>query len=155
MDDALRMRTNGVIFEGGHLSSPWVPAEANMREIDGRWFYAIRTRDTPFHKAVGLKCATPWRSTPVFTYIKTLRGRAIEDAVGEIEKEDNGTDLLDDGKKKTPQWERCTAVPSVLHIDIPQMECEGKVVPAHSMQVASTSNYGSVVEFELTAANVA
>ena len=155
MDDALRMRTNGVIFEGGHLSSPWVPAEANMREIDGRWFYAIRTRDTPFHKAVGLKCATPWRSTPVFTYIKTLRNRAIEDAAGEIEKEDNGTDLLDDGKKKTPQWERCTAVPSVLHIDIPQMECEGKVVPAHSMQVASTSNYGSVVEFELTAANVA
>ena len=126
-----------------------------MREIDGRWFYAIRGRDTPFLKAVGLKPATPWSSTPVFTYIKTLRNRAIEDAVGEIEKEENGTDLLDDGKKKTPQWERCTAVPSVLHIDIPRMECEGKVVPAHSMQVASTANYGSVVEFELTAANIA
>ena len=46
-------------------------------------------------------------------------------------------------------------MPSVLQIDIPQMECEGKVVPAHSMQVASTSNYGSVVEFELIAANIA
>ena len=52
-----------------------------------------------------------------------------------------------------PQWERCTAVPSVLHIVIPRMECEGKVVPTHAMKVASTANYGPVLEFELTAAN--
>ena len=35
---ALHMRTNGVIFEGGHLWGPWVPAEANMREIEGHTF---------------------------------------------------------------------------------------------------------------------
>ena len=42
---ALQMRTNGVIFEGGHLWGPWVPAEANMRENERRTFYAIRKSD--------------------------------------------------------------------------------------------------------------
>ena len=39
---ALQMRTNGVVFEGGDLWGPWVPAEANMREIEGSIFYAVR-----------------------------------------------------------------------------------------------------------------
>lgn len=42
---AMQMRTNGIIFEGGHLWGPWVPAEANMREIEGRTFYAIKKSD--------------------------------------------------------------------------------------------------------------
>ena len=42
---ALQMRTNGVIFEGGHLWGPWVLAEANIREIEGRTFYAIKKSD--------------------------------------------------------------------------------------------------------------
>ena len=35
----------GFIFEGGDLWGPWVPAEANMREIEGRTFYAIKKSD--------------------------------------------------------------------------------------------------------------
>ena len=78
----------------------------------------------------------------------------MDDAVADIEEEDNATDALEDGKRRRPRYAQCTAVPSVLHVDIPRMGCEGKVVPAHAMKVASTANYGSVVEFELTAANV-
>jgi len=42
---AMQMRTNGIIFEGGHLWGPWVLAEANIREIEGRTFYAIKKSD--------------------------------------------------------------------------------------------------------------
>ena len=38
---ALQMRTNGVVFERGHPWAPWVPAEANMREIEGLTVYAF------------------------------------------------------------------------------------------------------------------
>ena len=151
--DALRMRTNGVVFEGGHLCSPWVPAEVNMREIDGRFFYAIRRRDSQFAKASGLQFPTTWGSTPVFAYIKSLRGQAIDDAVGDIEQEDNATDALDTPKERRPRYARCTAVPSVLNIDIPRIECESNVVPAYVMKVASIPNYGFVLEFEFTAAH--
>ena len=66
------MRTNGVVFEGGHLWGPWVPAEANMREVDGLTFYAIRRSDRQFAKAMGLdvQVRTPWDSAPVLGYIK-------------------------------------------------------------------------------------
>ena len=53
-----------------------------------------------------------------------------------------------------PRYARCGAVPSVLAITIPQMNRDGHVVEAHVMNVASTANYGFVLEFELTVANV-
>ena len=152
---ALRMRTNGVVFEGGHLWGPWVPAETNMREVDGLTFYAIRRSDRQFAKAMGLdvQVRTPWDSAPVLGYIKGLRNQAIDDAILKAADDDNAADAEHKNDKR-PRYERCSAVPSVIELEIPQMECEGYVVQAHVMKVASTANYGFVLEFELTVANV-
>ena len=149
----MQVRTNVVIFERGHLWEPWVPAEANMREIEGRTFYAIRKSDRQFAKAVGLdvRSGSPWGSAPVLAYITGLRNKAMHDA----EDDANAADAIEDPKRdKRPRYARCGAVPSVLEIEIPQMECEGNVVEAHVMKVASVANYGFVLEFELTVANV-
>ena len=158
---ALQMRTNGVVFEGGHLWGPWVPAEANMREIEGRTFYAIRKSDSQFAKAMGLDVQGftkgRWESPPVLTYVKDLRNKTMEAAIiqAEVAEDDGATDAIAEPKHdKRPRYARCSAVPSVLEIEIPQMECEGHVLPAHAMKLASTANYGFVLEFELTVANV-
>ena len=129
----MQVRTNVVIFESGHLCEPWVPAEANMREIEGRTFYAIRRSDRQFAKAVGLdlKSASPWDSAPVLAYITGLRNQAIHDAICKAEAEDdaNAAHAIKDPKRdKRPRYARCAAVPSVLEIEIPQMECEGNVL---------------------------
>ena len=157
---ALQMRTNGVVFEGGHLWGPWVPAEANMREIEGRTFYAIRKSDSQFAKAMGLDVQGftkgRWESPPVLTYVKDLRNKTMEAAIiqAEVAEDDGATDAIAEPKFKRPRYARCSAVPSVIEIEIPQMECEGRVLPAHAMKLASTANYGCVIEFELTVANV-
>ena len=156
---ALHMRTNGVIFEGGHLWGPWVPAEANMREIEGRTFYAIRKSDRPFAKAMGLDVqgGSPWDSAPVLAYITSLRNKAMDDAIVKADAEDdaNAADAIEEPKReRRPRYARCGAVPSVLEIEIPQMECDGNVAGPHVMKLASTANYGFVIEFELTVANV-
>ena len=90
---ALQMRTNGVTFEKGHLWEPWVPAEANMREIEGLTFYAIRKTDRPFAKAMGLDVqgGTPWDSAPVLAYITSLRNKAMDDAIVKAEAEDDAS----------------------------------------------------------------
>ena len=73
----------------------------------------------------------------------------------EVADDDGATDAIAEPKHdKRPRYARCSAVPSVIEIEIPQMECEGHVLPAHAMKLASTANYGCVVEFELTVANV-
>ena len=157
---ALQMRTNGVVFEGGHLWGPWVPAEANMREIEGRTFYAIRKSDSQFAKAMGLDVQGftkgRWESPPVLTYVKDLRNKTMEAAIiqAEVADDDGATDAIAEPKFKRPRYARCSAVPSVIEIEIPQMECEGRVLPTHAMKLASTANYGCVIEFELTVANV-
>ena len=156
---ALQMRTNGVVFEGGHLWGPWVPAEANIREIEGRTFYAMKKPDRHFAKAMGLDVqgGSPWDSAPVLAYITSLRNKAMDDAIVKADAEDdaNAADAIEDPKRdKRPRYARCGAVPSVLEIEIPQMECEGHVVGAHVMKLASTANYAFVLEFELTVANV-
>jgi len=154
------MRTKGVVFEDGHLWGPWVPAEANMREIEGRTFYAIRRSDRPFAKAMGLDVQNGtrhWDSAPVLAYVTSLRNKAMEDAFlkADVADDDGATDAIAEPKHdKRPRYARCSAVPSVLEIEIPQMECEGHVLPAHAMKLASTANYGFVLEFELTVANV-
>jgi len=89
---ALQMRTNGVVFEGGHLWGPWVPAEANMREIEGLTFYAIRKSDRQFAKAMGLDVQIGnnyWDSTPVLAYILSLRNKAMDDAILKTEAGDD------------------------------------------------------------------
>ena len=132
-----------------------MPAETNMREVDGLTFYAIRRSDRQFAKAMGLdvQVRTPWDSAPVLGYIKGLRNQAIDDAILKAADDDNAADAEHKNDKR-PRYERCSAVPSVIEIEIPQMECEGYVVQAHVMKVASTANYGFVLEFELTVANV-
>ena len=155
---ALRMRTNGVVFDGGHLWGPWVPSEANMREIDGLLFYAVRKTDRQFAKAMGLdvQSGTPWESAHVLAYITSLRNKAMDDAILQAEAEDDSAaDAIEQHKhNKRPRYTRCAAVPSVLEVEIPQMECEGHVVGGHVMKLASTANYAFVLEFELTVANV-
>ena len=156
---ALQVRTNVVIFERGHLWEPWVPAEANMREIEGRTFYAIRKSDSQFAKAMGLDVQGftkgRWESPPVLTYVKDLRNKTMEAAIiqAEVADDDGATDAIAEPKFKRPRYARCSAVPSVIEIEIPQMECEGHVLPTHAMKLASTANYGFVLEFELTVAN--
>ena len=157
---ALQMRTNGVVFEGGHLWGPWVPAEASMRDIEGLTFYAIRKSDRQFAKAMGLDVRSGnncWDSTPVLAYILSLRNKAMDDAILKTEAgdDDSAADATKEPKHdKRPRYARCSAVPSVLEIEIPQMECAGHVVQAHAMKIASTANYAFVIEFELTVANV-
>ena len=155
----MRMRTNGVIFDGGHLLGPWVPAEANMRDIEGRIFYAIKKSDRQFAKAMGLnvQSGSPWVSAPVLTYITGVRNKAIDDAIAKADADDDPTaedEMVPRNERRRPRYERCGAVPSVLEITIPQMERDGQVVGPHVMNVASTANYGFVLEFELTVANV-
>ena len=146
--------------KGGHLWGPWVPAEANMREMEGRTFYAIRKSDSQFAKAMGLDVQGNlhghWDSPPVLTYVKDLRNKTMEAAIiqAEVADDDGATDAIAEPKFKRPRYARCSAVPSVIEIEIPQMECEGHVLPAHAMKLASTANYGCVIEFELTVANV-
>ena len=132
-----------------------MPAEANMREVDGLTFYAIRRSDRQFAKAMGLdvQSGTPWDSAPVLAYVTSLRNKAIDDAILKAADDDNAADAEHTNDKR-PRYERCSAVPSVIELEIPQMECEGHVVQAHVMKVASTANYGFVLEFELTVANV-
>ena len=73
----------------------------------------------------------------------------------EVADDDGATDAIAEPKHdKRPRYARCSAVPSVLEIEIPQMECGGHVLQAHAMKLASTANYGFVLEFELTAANI-
>ena len=130
-----------------------MPSEANMREIEGLLFYAVRKTDRPFAKAMGLDMqgGTPWDSAPVLAYITGLRNKAMHDAEGDA----NAADAIQDPKRdKRPRYARCGAMPSVLEIEIPQMECEGHVVQAHAMKLAITANYAFVLEFELTVANV-
>ena len=122
-----------------------MPAEANMREIEGRTFYAIRKSDRQFAKAVGLdvRNGSPWDSAPVLAYITGLRNKAMDDAIVKADAEDdaNAADAIEQPKRdKRPRYARCGAVPSVLEIEIPQMECEGNVVGAHVMNAASTAN---------------
>ena len=81
----------------------------------------------------------------------------MDDAILKAEAEDDASaaDAIEEPKHdRRPRYARCGAVPSVLEIEIPQMECEGHVVEAHVMKVASAANYGFVLEFELTVSNV-
>ena len=109
-----------------------MPSEANMREIDGLLFYAVRKTDRQFAKAMGLdvQSGTPWESAPVLAYITSLRNKAMDDAILKAEAEDDSAaDAIEQPKHdKRPRYARCGAVPSVLEIEIPQMECEGHVV---------------------------
>ena len=129
-----------------------------MREIDGLLFYAVRKTDRQFAKAMGLdvQSGTPWESAPVLAYITSLRNKAMDDAILQAEAEDDSAaDAIEQHKhNKRPRYTRCAAVPSVLEVEIPQMECEGHVVGGHVMKLASTANYRFVLEFELTVANV-
>ena len=121
---AMQMRTNGIIFEGGHLWGPWVLAEANIREIEGRTFYAIKKSDHQYDSA------------PVLAYITSLRNKAMDDGIAKADAEDDPNAADADAKReKRPRYARCGAVPSVLEITIPQMECDGNVV--------GTANYGT------------
>ena len=103
---ALQMRTNGVVFEGGHLWGPWVPAEANMREIEGRTFYAIRKSDSQFAKSMGLglqgNLHGHWDSPPVLTYARDLRNKTMEAAIiqAEVADDDGATDAIAEPKFK-------------------------------------------------------
>ena len=129
-----------------------------MREIDGLLFYAVRKTDRQFAKAMGLdvRSGTPWESAPVLAYLTSLRNKAMDDAILRAEaEEDTAADAIEPPRNdKRPRYTRCATVPSVLEVEIPQMECEGHVLPAHAMKLASTANYGCVLEFELTVANV-
>ena len=97
-----------------------------------------------------VKGGSPWDSAPVLAYITSLRNKAMDDAIVKAVAGDDASAA----DNKRPRYERCGAVPSVLEIEIPQMECEGHVVRPHVMNLASTANYGFVLEFEPTVANV-
>ena len=145
---------------GGHLWGPWVLAEANMRDIEGLTFYAIRKSDRQFAKAMGLDVQSGnnyWDSTPVLAYITSLRNKAMDDAILKTEAgdDDSAADATKEPKHdKRPRDARCSAVPSVLEIEIPQMECDGDAVWPHVMNIATSANYACVLEYELAAANV-
>ena len=70
-----------------------MPAEANMREIEGLLFYAVRKTDRPFAKAMGLDVqgGTPWDSAPILAYITSLRNKAMDDAILKAEAEDDAS----------------------------------------------------------------
>ena len=82
---------------------------------------------------LGVQGGTPWDSAPVLAYIASSRNKAMDDAIVKAEAEDDASaaDAIEGPKHdKRPRYARCGAVPSVLEIEIPQMECEGNVVGA-------------------------
>ena len=81
-----------------------MPAEANMREIEGLTFYAIRKSDRQFAIAMcwDVQGTSPWDSTPGLAYITSLRNKAKDDASvkAEAENDANAADAIEEPKRE-------------------------------------------------------
>lgn len=76
--DALAIRRNVTVVEGGLLKSPWV---VDTRKVICRDFLPMLKEDFQLAHALGFEGKQPWGDNEFITYLKTLRDTAVDTCI--------------------------------------------------------------------------
>ena len=150
----LTMR-HGIIFEGGHLSHPWVPAPNDIRYIDGDPFMAIRKKDRAFAKVVHLDVTgkAPWDGIKFLGYLKSLRNAAVLNDMARVHADGadaRTVEVQQQACMKRPRHELYEGVQKVVQITVPAFDGQ----PGHMLRVATTPYKAGALEFELNSSTI-